>query len=258
MSPQQTISAHGRQMTLMEIMGKNQGQPQLTQRAAKRQKRRQATPKPDYMCGQQTLSMSSNIWNMKEIYKEDKRKLEKEYWGDNLILKQDGKIRFVSKNIQGLGLSAGNPKEDELKSWIVNKNIDVIGIQEPNINWHKCKNKDRFNEHMKGPAWEYLRYSVAYNKHDCTCRHQFGGSITMSVDQITHRVSGSGADDIGLGRWSWLLMKGRNKSLVRIITAYQPNISKNPLQSGTVYSQHRKYFCDKGLDVCPVQKFQDN
>ena len=27
---------------------------------------------------------------------------------------------------------------------------------------------------------------------------------------------------------------------------------------GIAYSQHRKYFCDKGLDVFPVQKFQDD
>lgn len=144
-----------------------------------------------------------------------------------------------------------------MKTWIVNKKIDLIGIQEININWYKCKNKDRFCERMKSSAWECIRYSVAHNKHDLQHRHQFGGCITMGVDQITHRISGSGADDRGLGRWSWLLPKGRTNKKVRVITVYQPNMCHDHLHPGSVYSQHRRYYQSIGLEDCPLKLFQD-
>lgn len=162
------------------------------------------------MEGQWTLSTNDQgSWNMEEQYLINNNKYNNEFWGDCLTNKSDGCIRVVSKNIQGLGVTAGNSKEDELKSCIVNKSIDLIGIQEPNVNWYKCKNRDRFSERIIGPEWKFVRYSVAFNKHDNKSKQQFGGSITMGFDQITHRVSGSGADERGLGRWSWVLLKGK-------------------------------------------------
>ena len=134
-------------------------------------------------------------------------------------------------------MKAGNPKEEELKSWLVNKHIDLVGLQEINITWNKCRNQDRFSERIRNPAQEFARYSVAYNKHDKQYRHQYGGCISLGIDQVTHRISGSGADERGLGRWSWLLLKGKDKILVRVITAYQPNLSKMATQCGSVYAQ---------------------
>ena len=85
-----------------------------------------------------------------------------------------------------MGLQAGNPKEDELKNWIANRNIDVIGIQETNVNWSKCKNQDRFSERIRNPTWEFSRYSVAHNKHNSKYKHQYGGCVSLAIDQVTH------------------------------------------------------------------------
>ena len=260
MSSPANASVHGRQRTLAQWMNGNIGRPAIPQRAAKRQRRNnKMTGLHDFMKGQQTLAMRQDgNWNLRAAYDRDRNKLEREYWGDALQAKEPNHIRIVSKNIQGLGLTAGNPKEDEIKTWLVNKQIDIIGLQEININWYKCKNKDRFGERMRSPAWEYIRYSVAHNKHDPQHRHQFGGCITAGIDQITHRVSGSGADDRGLGRWSWLLLKGRNNIIVRVISVYQPNMCHDHLHPGSVYSQHRRYFQSIGMDDCPLKLFQDD
>ena len=78
----------------------------------------------------------------------------------------------------------------------------------------------------------------------------------MGIEQITYRVSGSGADEQGIGRWSWLLLKGKNGTLVRVITSYQPNITNSNSHPGSVYSQQRQYFQNKNIDTCPLEMFQ--
>ena len=80
--------------------------------------------------------------------------------------------------------------------------------------------------------------------------------ITLGIEQITHRISGSGADERGIGRWSWLLLKGKNGTLVRVITSYQPNLTQNNSHPGSVYSQQRQYFQNNNIDNCPLEMFQ--
>ena len=58
-------------------------------------------------------------------------------------------IRVVSKNIGGLKVICGNEKENELKNWIVENGIDVLGIQEVGINWSNCKGNVSLRNRMK-------------------------------------------------------------------------------------------------------------
>ena len=58
----------------------------------------------------------------------------KDVWGDKMEDKKEGYIRLMSRNIGGLGIIPGNQKEEELKTWIVNSEVDIIGLQELNIN----------------------------------------------------------------------------------------------------------------------------
>ena len=236
------------------------GESNSRSRPSQRQQKREIKKKSKLILeGQSILSVTEQgTWNVKEQFKLDKNKSVQEYWGNKLTNKCDNVIRFVSKNIQGLGLQPGNPKEDELKTWIANKNIDVIGVQETNVNWGKCRNQDRFSERIRNPSWEFARYSVAYNKRSNKYKHQYGGCISLAIDQVTHRISGSGADERGLGRWSWILMKGKDSIKVRVITIYQPNKTSGVNNSGSVYSQQRQYFLEQGIDKYPLEIFKDD
>lgn len=253
MSPTPNANVAGQQQTLAGswFPGESNSRPTQTQR----QKKRQTSKKSRLLIdGQSALSLGHDGgWNIQERFIQDQENKKKEYWGDKVDNKCDNIIRIVSKNIQGLGLRTGNPKEEELKTWIVNWNIDVIGVQEVNVNWGKCSSSNRFSERIRNPAWEYARYSVAYNLQDKKYRHQYGGCVSLSVNQVTHRVSGSGAYERGLGRWSWLLLKGKDNIQVRIITVYQPNKIVGVTNCESVYSQQRTFLLEKGIDQCPLE-----
>ena len=171
--------------------------------------------------------------------------------GDVLGPHTDDIIRIATKNIGGLKVVPGNDKEDELKNWIVKKEIDIVGIQEVNINWKNCRGKHSLAERMKTPAWEFVKTAKAYNKHDIATRSQCGGTMMICRDQITHQMVGSGADEKGIGRWSWMLFKEEREKRTRIITVYQPNKTNDPMKSGTPYQQQKRFLLNENIDLCP-------
>ena len=59
----------------------------------------------------------------------------------------------------------------------------------------------------------------------------------------------------GLGRWAWLLFRGRNGLRTRIYVAYRPTRSSG---NGTVYQQHRRYLRTKSREDCPRDAFLED
>ena len=163
--------------------------------------------------------------------------------------KRDGYIRITSKNIGGLGKFAGNTKEEYFKEWIINSEIDCIGVQEHNLNLRVCTDKDRISERMKTVAWEFFKVVSGYNKHHTgSNRHLFGGTMVLTQGQFCHRVATTGADELGLSRWSWMHVKGVNKASARIISAYRPCKTTSAIRNSTVYRQQLKYFSKSGYE----------
>lgn len=179
-----------------------------------------------------------------------------EAWGDPISIKRDGYIRIASRNIGGIGIHAHNTKEEYLKEWIVNSNIDCIGLQELNVNLKQCNYRDRMSERMKCAAWEFYKIATSYNKHHVgKQKHLFGGTMIMTHGQLCHRVLTTGADERGLGRWAWIHIHGTKKASARIISVYRPCRTNSSTHNSTVYKQQVKYFKDNDIDTCPLEQF---
>ena len=63
--------------------------------------------------------------------------------GDECALKLSTSLRLMTQNISGFGLIAENIKELAVKELLIDKKIDVMGIQETNVCW-KCKISTKF------------------------------------------------------------------------------------------------------------------
>ena len=55
--------------------------------------------------------------------------------------KQKGNIRIVTQNINGLGQISGILKERNLKEFILDRDIDIMGVQELNVCWANVQEK---------------------------------------------------------------------------------------------------------------------
>lgn len=174
------------------------------------------------------------------IAKSVRNKDETEPLGDPLIVKEDGIIRIVSKQIGRLGITASNSKERELKNWIIEKEIDYIGLHETNVFWKKYRDKSQFRERMLHHNWEFVRTLTAFNKHEFTALDQFGGTAVVTTNVVASRVCSTGADETGLGRWAWVQYRGKHKIFACVISAYQPHKSNDDrLHPKSVYRQQQ-------------------
>ena len=225
----------------------------LSQRTKKKRNAEHKQQKPKIQ------TVFSTTENNKFILKNSIRSnSDNEIWGDPIGMKNNDEFRIVIKQIGGMGIDAGNPKELELKEWLGNIQADCCGLIETNVYWGKCRDRARFNERMRHGPWEHIRTSTAYNRKEFTGRAQYGGTAMICFDQLAHRASGTGADNRGLGRWSWIMFRGKNNTNTRIISAYQPNVILYSENLGSVYKQHERHLLSNNIDSDPVDVFRDD
>ena len=143
-------------------------------------------------------------------------------------------------------------KDEQIRQFLDKWDVDVYGMTEPNVNWSKVRKKDNFWE--RSESWfEARKLAVGYNinRGRLATKAQYGGTITMSRNDISHRGIKSGYDTSGLGRWSWLAFRGKKKSITRVITAYCA--VNNATGPNTVYSQQLKH-----LNKDPITSFWED
>ena len=66
------------------------------------------------------------------------------------------------------------------------------------------------------------RTKYTCNKNETITKKQQGGTCITMKEQYGQYVKEMGADETGLGRWSWLRMEGNNDIKTTVITAYSP------------------------------------
>ena len=174
-----------------------------------------------------------------------------ETFGDPINEKHQDTIRLTGQNIGCLGVrSFGNQKQEQGKNWLIKNSVDVCCWQELGIALHMLKHQERIQERMKDYRWTRTRISASNNRHESIDKLQFGGTMTMAVNETATRVHASGADEKGLGRWTWLLFEGHNNYRTRIISAYVP-CKSNSGKDATVYQQQKRYYESQGIRLCP-------
>ena len=154
--------------------------------------------------------------------------------------------------MNGIGSYRGGIKDESLRQFMMEKEVDIVCLTEPNVNWGKVKKKDTWFDRT-GAWFESRRLAVAYNKTQgrLARRDQYGGTMTMARDRISHRAVQTGYDYSGLGRWSYIRFRGKRSNVTRVITAYCPCLSKKRIH--TVYSQQLRV-----LKKDPIQAFWDD
>jgi hypothetical protein len=69
---------------------------------------------------------------------------------------------------------------------------------------------------------------------------------------------GSGRDDLGLGRWTYMKFSGNDNIITWVICRYSPCANKKK-DLGTVYQQHRQHLINKlNDDTCPRLRFRED
>ena len=127
---------------------------------------------------------------------------DSEYEGDRISCKNQNTIRLCFININGVPQDNDDEKHHHILETVNQYSFDHVGIAETNCNWSQINQDHRWYERTK-TWWECHKSTIAYNKKDILQEpHQRGGTISISIGKIVHKITDSGVDE-DLGRWSW-------------------------------------------------------
>jgi hypothetical protein len=162
-----------------------------------------------------------------------------ESFGDVQQAKRDNILRVGFQTIHNLPEDCRTSKSRQLVDYAVQKDYDCFMMAEIGLNWTKISANDRWFKRISGK----FRTSRSVFAHNVTELHQSevlqpGGVGLMSTDDVTYRITATGKDPTGLGRWCWTRFQGKNGVKVRTISVYRP--CKAP-GATTTYQQQLRF-----------------
>ena len=167
------------------------------------------------------------------------RRPPKDYWGHKMKKKREKTVRIAFVNVNGIGMYARDARSEDIRRFIQEKEVDVMGIAETNVHWGKVHAYHSLWDRTK--RWSSdRRLGVAYNVHQrLPTAYQPGGTATIVVEDMAHRFHSSGHNVKGLGRWSWVKVTGKQECVTRFVTVYCPKSTGKGMN--TVYEQQLEY-----------------
>ena len=172
----------------------------------------------------------------------DGKQLEElcEGFGYKMVEKGEETIRIGFQNINGI---KGNINAlHEVFNVVAEKDIDIMGIAEININWtDKVKQAAQIAVKMRFGQGKIAASSSRGIKEG----YLPGGTAIITRGRMTGRIIKRGANE--MGRYTWILLNGKNGKQVMIISAYRA--CKANLKSGThtAYMQQVKHLMKRGI-----------
>jgi hypothetical protein len=87
-------------------------------------------------------------------------------------------------------------------------------------------------------TWQHSDFQASQSEYFFTGYHQPGGTLTSLMDRWSSRRQSKGVDPIGLGRWSYITLRGKTDTIITLIPAYRVS-QKSPGAVGpkTAYMQ---------------------
>ncbi len=137
-------------------------------------------------------------------------------------------LRVVFANPRGLKLHSDILETTFSMGRCHSLGVGALCIAEANLNWGNLSASGKFHGLLR-KIWKHSKVSKSYTKDDFQTENQPGGTVTIAVNHWTSRVIDSGEDPYGLGRWSYLVLRGKGGIKVLIVTAYR--VCKQAVQS---------------------------
>lgn len=174
--------------------------------------------------------------------------------------KADGVTRLLYENMNGIQCKwTNNWKLDKARALHDELEADIVAYNEHKLNMKHKSNDIGFSRLFDGGEAE-IRSVVAHNVHENVGRTQEGGTCMLLFGPLTEHLdmSEGSRDELGLGRWVVMTLRGDENTVTRIVCGYNPCGNDKP-NSNTVYQQHRRYFINKEDSlVCPRVRFRED
>ena len=196
------------------------------------------------------------------------------FFGDNSNFHPPRSTRILFQNVHGISSATWDEKQRGLFQCWKNEKVGISLLAEMNLNWNMIPPGQKWFDRVRSsPSARQGHYSsVSFNHHQeipVASAFQWGGCSSTLLGEVAHSARSSGSDPSGLGRWSWVKLRGRSRQStvdndddenaasvsqdLVVISAYRPTESRQ--YTGSVYLRQRHYWMSKGIDADPRSKF---
>jgi hypothetical protein len=129
-------------------------------------------------------------------------------WGHSMeIIDPSSTFRIFLQNPNGLNISHTNYSLQHDLDTCRKYGAAVIALPETDTNWESREHLGIFNRVLK-KTWDPVSTSTSRAVEPFLSSYQPGGTATIVCNNSTSRVIGRGEDPYGLGRWSYVILRG--------------------------------------------------
>ena len=173
-------------------------------------------------------------------------------YGDAIIYKAPGTIRFFFQNVKGLTYSASGEDYNYYASCMSSYDVDCFGMAERNTGWQHHHLQRDFRAGVRR-QFKYAKVAFGYSSEEVDLCHpretfQAGGSLQTVRGNLTTTVQGDALQDpTGLGRWCGMTFEGKGTSFMSVLTAYR--VCEGSITNASIGRAHHReyeYFRSKG------------
>ena len=125
---------------------------------------------------------------------------------------QKHSTRIFFQNVNGLEFSTTSHTLLTTYIGMQDKQIDIACLAEINTNWNHYTGKRQLNRIVR-KHWKRAHLTTSNIENKVITPYQPGGTAIISTHKISSRITDSGVDPQGMGRWSYITINGRNKKV---------------------------------------------
>jgi hypothetical protein len=161
-------------------------------------------------------------------------------WGHTLeSIDTASTFRILLQNPNGIKPSVTEP-EFLFSLHLCNEiGAGAICLAETNLNWNHSQHHVSLRRCLFR-NWKAAKFETSVPEERFLGNYQPGGTATIVTNRWTSRVVTSGSDPLGLGRWSFIVLRGKQDTNICIVTAYRVCNDKYTGPK-TAYQQQRRH-----------------
>ncbi|MGH7974370.1 MAG: hypothetical protein ACREBR_02495, partial [bacterium] len=137
-------------------------------------------------------------------------------WGDI----ENDSFRVYFQNVNGANVGHNSDMTVGLAR-LREADVGLWGLAETNRNWKRAEL--RYNMRATCSMWHHRKIEYSTSNEPWTGDYKPGGTCMAATGKWSSRCAAQGDDPSGMGRWTWMTLRGKADIKVTCITAYRTN-----------------------------------
>ena len=164
----------------------------------------------------------------------------------NRLIKEKMVQKRLKQEKRYLGRTTGDSKIEKMLATLKDWETDVICLSETNVSWDKPVMRQIFNL-VKAPFAKESCWVTSASKTKSASLVKPGGTAMLIDTGCTGNIVERGQDWTDMGRWTYISLKGKNDTILTLVTGYRCNKITTTIGDTTAWAQQYSMTRQRGV-----------